>query len=434
MGQVRSMVGTRSSDAPVSRSELFFLELASTASVPNMLRADISSIIPSDITKSRSRMETEQYAPIVTINDLSKENARGDTVEVVIEHDLNNLPTMCCDPLEGREEESTWATFDMKIGMTRHGVRDRCTMDRVRLGDQAFERARPKLQRYIDRLKAERIIYHMAGARGHEYNSERNILPLDGKDFRKAMINCVEAPSYCRHFYGGDATDFDGQCGDPLDKDDIFSLDTITKVMAAMEDSAHPLLPIKMDGMSSDVKYLWLVTPAQWRDFKLSSDGKFYRQLLNDGQQRVKNCTENAALRGECLYWDGVLVKRYTGAPVRFKPGHALNIARDDDCATEETAMLAKDADFCVDRSMLLGGAALAEAWGSVKDAENKRFGKDNFVFWQGTYDGGEGKRVHIKCLGGEKKIRFASKSGRVYDHGVAVVDTAVQKDSLEAC
>ncbi|WP_020396473.1 DUF4043 family protein [Thiolinea disciformis] len=431
---VRSLSHITSADVPVVRSRLTFVELASTASLPNLLRADISSIIPKDTTKAGSRMETGQYAPIMTINDLAKSDQRGDTVRVDIQHELQGMPTVCCDPLEGREEERTWSSFEMKIGITRHGVRDQCvSQNNLRLGNEAFQLARPLLTRWMDRIKTERVIYQLAGARAHEYNPERQLLPLDGVAFRKAMINCLEAPSYCRHYYGGDATDFDGQYGDKLEKDDRFTLDTVTRFIAGMDESAHPLLPIKFGESGITAKYLMLLTPAQWADFRASADGKWYAQLQAFAAKAGAECGNHPAFSGDCLLWDGVLMRKYT-MPVRFKPGHALLVSNDDDCASTHEARLAANADFCVDRAIILGGAALAEAFGSVQDAENKTFGKTNFAFWSGTFDGGEGRRVHIKALDGEKKIRFASRMGRVYDHGVAVLDTAVSCNSGKSC
>ena len=54
---VRSLSAVKSTDVPVVRSMLTMVELASYPSLPNMLRADISSIIPKDVSKAGSRME-----------------------------------------------------------------------------------------------------------------------------------------------------------------------------------------------------------------------------------------------------------------------------------------------------------------------------------------------------------------------------------------
>lgn len=431
---VRSTSSVKSSDVPVVRSMLTMVELATSASLPNMLRADLSSIIPKKGETGNTRMETKQYAPIISINDLAKNDQKGDTIRLDIHHRLRNLPTMCCDPLEGREEERTYSTFEMKIGLTRHGVKDRCvTMNTQRLGNDAFNMARPELVAYMDDLKTERIIYQLAGARGHHYVPGAQILLLDGMDFRKTMINCLEAPTYCRHYYGGDATDFDGQCGDGLDEDDIFDLNTLTNISASLEESAYPLPPIKLSENGMDIKYMIMVTPSQWRDFRTSSDGKWYAELQAMARQAKADCGGHPAFSGDCLFWDGILVKKYK-FPVRFKPGYSTLISNDDDCASVHEARLPASAKFAVDRAIILGGAALAEAWGGVKDAEGTSVGFQNYAYWSGTYDGGEGRRVHIKALDGEKKIRFASKLGRVYDHGVAVLDTAIKYEAGKSC
>jgi len=101
-------------------------------------------------------------------------------------------------------------------------------------------------------------------------------------------------------------------------------------------------------------------------------------------------------------------------------------VSNDDDAATTHVERLDANAGFAVDRAMLLGGQAIAEAYGSVADAEGKMLKKLNFVFWEGTWDGGDKARVHIKFLSGMKKIRFPDRGGRLYDRGVAVLDTAV--------
>lgn len=432
---VRSMNATRSSDVPVIRSKLFFFEMTQTASLPNLLRADIKSLMPSNITKPGSRMESGQIAPIVTINDLAKADELGDTVRFDIEHDLCGAPTMCCDSLEGKEEDTTYTSFELKIGMTRHGIKEHCSMNRKRLGKQTFDRARPKLSRYMAKLKAERCIYHLAGARGHFTKGNQVIGLAHGSaqgQFENVMINCVTPPTHCRHYYGGTASSLDGKCGDAITKDDVFMLSTITNIMAAMEEAERPLRPIQLEG-SPDPIYLLLVTPAQWRDFQNSTDGKYFRELQANALARAAMCSKHAIFQGTCLMWENVLVRKYTD-PVRFKPGLPVHVSNEDCDASVRVATLPVDNNFYVDRAILLGGAALAEAYGSVNDAEGNHFGKMNYAFHKSNFDGGEGQRVHIKGMDGEKKIRFAGKDGCIYDHGVAVIDTAVCITNHTSC
>ena len=429
------MNSTRSSDVPVLRSRKFFFEMTQTASLPNLMRADISSFMPKNITKAGSRMESDQMAPIVTINDLAKADEQGDTVRIDIEHDLTGAPTMCCDSLEGKEEDTTYSTFELSIGMTRKGIKEHCSMNRKRLGKQTFDRARPKLRRYMEKLKAERCIYHLAGARGHFTKGNQIIGLAHGaaeSDFNKVMINCVTPPTHCRHYYAGDASSLDGSCGDAITEDDYFSLDTITDIMGAMEEAERPLRPIQMEG-GSDPIYLLLLTPAQWRDFRKSVDGKRYQELQANAIARGTACGGHPLFKGECLFWDGVLARKYTD-PVRFKPGMPVLVSNEDCAASVHVETMPVSNNFYVDRAMLIGGAAIAEAYGSVADADGNHFGKMNYAFWQGSFDGGEGQRVHIKGMDGEKKIRFAGSDGCIYDHGVAVIDSAVKIDKHTSC
>ncbi len=430
---VRSTNHTKSSDVPAKLARNFFVEMLARPSLPNLLRADLNTLA----TSTKDRYETKQYAPIISIRDLSKVEEKGDTVWVNIRHKLRGQPTMCCDPLEGREEELSFTQFKINIGMWRHGARARCSMNNKRIDlISMFREARPELVEYADDLHTERLIYQLAGARGHNYNPEQNILPLDGPKFREMMINCLEAPTYCRHFYGGDANDFDGQKGDALDKDDKFTLQTLTRLKAKMKKSAHPLPRIKLPG---DMKGMWLVlaTPDQIRDFRNSVDGAYYRGLQAAAYQRAKKCGDHPVFDDECLYWDGFLIKEYSNPTVTFKPGESLLVSDNNDCATVHEARLPMTADFCVDRAIILGGGAVAEAWGGFRDFDGNTFGSkgpNHYAFWEGTGDGGEIGRVHIKAMDGIQKIRFASKTGRVYDHGVAVLDTAVDCDDGGYC
>lgn len=429
------MSSTRMGDVPVKRSRKFFFEMTKTAHLPNLLRAPIESIMPKDITKVGHRMESPQFAPIVTINDLGKADELGDTVRIDIEHDLCGEPVECCEPLEGREEDMTYSTFELSIGMTRDGVKEHCSMNRKRLGKETWLRARPKLIRKMNKLKTERCIYHLMGARGHFQNGSQ-IIGLDigagKKKFAKHMKNCVMAPSYCRHFYGGKATSLDGSCGDAITEHDVFDLRTITNFHASMEESERPLPGIKMpDG--SEINGLILLTPAQWRDFENSSDGTQYATWMSNAIRRGKGCGDHPMFKGECLMWKNYLVRTYKW-PVRFKPGMPIEVSNNDCAGSTHIERMSTNNNFYVDRAAVLGGAAMAEALGSVVDAEGNHFGKMNYAFWQGTFDGGEGQRVHIKMMDGEKKIRFASKDGCMYDHGVAVIDTAVKMTRSMSC
>lgn len=428
---VRTVGVTKSSDVPFLRSQNFLLESRQMHTLPNLLRQDLASMMPK-LGDKNTKFETQKFAPIVGVNDLMKGD--GDTVQIELHHAITGQPTMCCDIMEGNEEDMTFSDFDLRISQTRHGVNTNCTMDKQRLGRDAMKMAKPLLQQWYCQLEHERLLYQLAGARGHFYNQENMILPFETHPkFGEMMVNCVDAPSYCRHYYGGEAESFDGSTGTPIAKTDIFDLSTLTTLKSSMEEASHPLLPIRLEGSMAEPFWLLLVTPRQWKTFKDSEDGKRYEELVANAITRAKQCSNHPLFSGDCLMYENILVKKYS-QPIRFLPGKPIRVACDDDCATEVVQRIPANADFAVDRGLLLGGQAIAEAYGGVDDADGKHLGKMNFQFWSQSWDGGDKARVHIKFIGGSKKIRFANRQGKVYDRGVAVLDTAVPLQPGKGC
>lgn len=423
---VRSIPGSRSSDIPVVRSRAFLLEsMRMGGYLHNLLREDLKKMVPGMNVKPGTRLEGSRHAPIVTVNDLSKSDIEGDTVRIDLFHNLIGLPQMCCEPGEGFEEDMTWASFELKIQQTKKSVKTGCSMDRLRLGNDAWMNAKPMLQQYWAKLEHERCLYHLAGGRGHYLNQADMITPLaTHPKFDSMMINCLTPPTYCRHFYGGDADSLSDEHGDsPIGAQDQFTLESLVKLKAAMEADAHPLMPIKLKG-DSEPLWLLLVTPAQWSTFRLTA-GRDWDQLVTNATVRAKACDHSHPLyHGECLMYEGILVKKYS-PPVRFEAGHKTRVSCNDDAATPITVTIPASNDFHIDRAILLGGQALAEAYGSVQDADGDTMGKMNFAFKQKSFDYGEYAGVQIKWLSGIKKIRFPDKFGRVYDRGVAVLDSA---------
>ncbi|WP_263422624.1 phage capsid family protein [Vibrio penaeicida] len=68
---------------------------------------------------------------------------------------------------------------------------------------------------------------------------------------------------------------------------------------------------------------------------------------------------------------------------------------------------------------MLIGGQAVATAWGKTQHGSQ-------FSIHEEKVDAGNRTEITIGWMNGLKKIRFADKQGRVNDHGVIALDTAV--------
>ena len=93
---------------------------------------------------------------------------------------------------------------------------------------------------------------------------------------------------------------------------------------------------------------------------------------------------------------------------------------------TESSAIIPAGfgAGFAVDRAILLGGQALAEAWG--------KHGKSGSpFFWsEKELDHGDKLEILVGAINGRSKIRFDIDHGdskQFTDYGVTVIDTAVK-------
>lgn len=119
--------------------------------------------------------------------------------------------------------------------------------------------------------------------------------------------------------------------------------------------------------------------------------------------------------KGECAMWRNILVRKYLGMPIRFYTGSKVQVSNNDLTAT--TKQVAVKAN--IDRAMLLGAQALASAWGATNGG--------HFNLVREKVDAKNRDELTIDWITGLKKIRFADKNGKINDHGVIAVDTAVR-------
>lgn len=136
--------------------------------------------------------------------------------------------------------------------------------------------------------------------------------------------------------------------------------------------------------------------------------------MMTRALQRSKGF-DHPLFKGECAMWRNVLVRKYGGTPVRFNAGSKVLVSNNDLAASTKIITTGTT----IDRAMLLGGQALANAYGTGD-------GGGFFGYNEEKVDHNNGTEVSIRWINGLKKIRFKQKDGRVNDHGVMVVDSAV--------
>ena len=355
--------------------------------------------------------QTSAGAPVVRITDLTKQ--RGDSVDMQLFHQLSGRPSMGDQKLDGRLESLSFADFALKINQTRHGVDAGGKMSQQRTKHDLIKTARVLLgDGYYGRLVDQRGFAQLAGARGDYYATDI-ILPLaDDPEFADIMINQLTAPTYERHFFGGDATSFEA-----LDAADRFNLGCVDNMSLFLSEMANPIQPIRMvaDQSGGEPLYVLYVTPRQWHDFYTSTSGKDWQAMLAAAMERSKGWN-HPIFRGEGAMWRGILVKPYKGMPIRFNQGSIVKVC----AANSATGVEAyKVAETTIDRAVLLGGQALANAFGSGEQG-------GSFGMHEEKTDHGNATEMPISWVSGLQKIRFKQRNGNLQDHGSMVLDTAV--------
>lgn len=376
-------------------------------SFTNMLTEQAPKAAKGDM---KGNKQTSPGAPIVQVTDLKK--TKGDTVDMQIVHKLSKRPTMGDQRIAGRGESLDFTEFELRIDQGRHQVDAGGKMSQQRTAHNLMSTARTLLGTYYNDLKDQLATVHMAGARG-DFISDDIIVPLAGHDeFGSMLVNDVLPPTHDRHFFGGDATTFES-----LDQADVFGMGVVTDLSLFLDEMAHPLQPIKFadDKLAGDEPFFILnVTPRQWYDFEQTSSYKDWQQLMAAAMKR-KGDFNHPVFRGDCVMKGNILVRKYMGMPIRFNQGSTVDISQNNARAT----VTAVTANTTVDRAMLIGAQALADAWGSTDKGSQ-------FSMHTEKTDSGNRDEITIGWMNGLKKIRFADKAGRVNDHGVIAVDTAV--------
>ncbi|EIT8513904.1 N4-gp56 family major capsid protein [Salmonella enterica] len=358
----------------------------------------------------KSTKQTSAGAPVVRITDLNK--ARGDEVSFSIMHKLSKLPTMGDERIEGRGEDLSRADFTLRINQGRHLVDAGGRMSQQRTKFNLITSARTLLGTYFNDLQDQCAVIHLAGARG-DFMADDVIVPLDShRNFKEIMINDVMPPTHNRHFFGGDATSLEA-----LDSSDVFTLGLVDNMALYIDEMAHPLQPVRLKGdelYGEDPYYVLYVTPRQWNDWYTSTSGKDWNQMMVRAVNRSKGFS-HPLFKGECAMWRNILVRKYAGIPIRFYTGSKVWVSNNDLTATTKQVEVRTN----IDRAMLLGAQALANAYGQ------RNGGHFNLV--QKKTDMDNRTEIAIDWINGLKKIRFADKNGKINDHGVIAVDTAVR-------
>lgn len=371
------------------------------------------------------RKQTTQHMPIVRCQDLGK--GRGDEVTFHLLNPVGAKPIMGSRYAEGRGTGISLTEDKLRVDQARFPLDLGNAMTSIRSPVEFRAVGRPIAQNLMDRYVDQSLLVHMAGARGFHNNIEWVVPTTADADFADIMVNPVKAPTKNRHFIvDADAvTGFKVSGGEvDITSADIFKMDTVDSMRTVLDQIPLPPPIVKFEGdKAADDSPLrvWMVSPAQYNKF--AADPSF-RQLQASAMARASQAGQHPLFLGEAGLWNGFLIIKMPRA-IRFYAGDEIKYCASYTSEAESSVLVPASfsTTHAIDRSIILGGQAVAEALAS-SDKSGIPF------FWsEKELDHGDKAELLIGAIRGVSKVRFEVDTGegkQLTDYGVTVVDTAV--------
>ncbi|WP_336931459.1 DUF4043 family protein [Acinetobacter bereziniae] len=371
------------------------------------------------------RKQTTQHMPIVRVQDLGK--GRGDEVTFHLLNPVGAYPIMGSAHAEGRGVGMSLNEDRLRVNQARFPVDLGNVMSQIRSPADLRKLGRPVAQSLMDRYCDQSTLVHMAGARGFHDNIEWAIPTDNHPEFKEIMVNRVKAPTKNRHFLvDGSGVQLFKQTADEvqIETGDLFTMDAVDSMKSVLDTIALPPPICKFEGDSnaddSPIR-VWLVSPDQYNKFAAQPG---FRSFQAAAWARASQAKQHPLFTGDVGIWNSFIIRKMP-RPIRFYAGDTIKYCAAYDSEVESSAIVpASFGDkFAVDRSIILGGQALAEAMASSEHSGAP-------FFWsEKELDHGDKWELLIGAVRGVSKIRFDVNTGErqeFTDYGVTVVDTAV--------
>ena len=372
------------------------------------------------------RKQTTNDMPIVRTVDLSR--GKGDEVEFHFVQPVGAYPIMGARMAEGKGVGVSLDKARVRVNQARFPVDVGDTMTDLRSPVEFRKIGRPIAQGLMDRYQDQGSLMHLAGARGFHNNIEWAIPTSDHGDFEAIAVNPVLAPTKNRHYIAdGDAIKgFAVNAGEmDIASTDALSMTIVDACRTLVESIALPPPAIRLPGDQaaddSPLRML-MVSPAQYHQF---SQDKDFRQFQANALTRASQAERHPLFLGEVGLWNGILICKQP-RPIRFYAGDTIKYCASNTSDAESSCTV--PASFgdthAVDRALLLGGQALAQAFAS------SRHGGMPFFWKEKEFDHDDKMELLIGAIQGTSKVRWAVDQGNgtkhYTDHGVIALDTAV--------
>lgn len=372
------------------------------------------------------KQQTSIEMPIVRCMDLGK--GKGDEVTFNLLQPVNAVPIMGSNYAEGRGTGVSITQASLRVNQARIPIDMGDTMTQVRSPVDFRRLGRPIAQQQMNGYIDQTILVHMAGARGYHVNFEWNLPLASDPRFKELMVNPVKPPTKNRHYIvdGTGIKPFTVVGGEvDITTADMLKMDSIDSMKSIIEQDELPMPIVRIEGdtQSEDTPLrLWLVSTAQ---YELIARDPNFRQIQAAALSRSSEAKNHPLFRGEVGIWNGFLIRKMP-KPIRFYAGNEIEYSPE---YFNETTMKAKvpaafGDKFAIDRSVILGGQALIEAF-AASDKTGVPF------FWnEKLLDHDDKMELLIGTIRGVSKTRFDIDLGdgnvQFTDYGITVVDTVV--------
>ena len=374
---------------------------------------------------STIRKQSTNHMPIVQAQDLSK--GKGDEIKFNLINPSGGYPIMGSEFAEGKGVGITLSEDRLRVNQARFPIDMGDVMSQIRSPVDMRRIARPLAQQKMDDYIDQSLLVHMAGARGFHDNIEWRVPVASNPNFAKIMVNRVKAPTKNRHFTAkaGSIQPVTMSGGDlDIATTDLLRMSTVDAVRTYIDQIELPPPPVMFDGdqaaTDSPIRVM-LLSPAQYSSFATDSA---FRQFQANAMARSQQAKNSPLFLGDAGLWNGILLVKMP-KPIRFYAGDQIKYCAAFDTEVESNALVpaAFGTTFAVDRAILLGGQAIAQAFGASE--------KSGIPYFYSEEEGDHGDKMEclIGSILGMSKIRFAVDRGddvQFTDHGVAVLDTVV--------
>ena len=373
------------------------------------------------------RFQSGNELPVVRCMDLSK--AAGDEVTFDLINPIGGKPIMGEAYAEGQGDRMDFSQDSLRINQTRKPISAGGKMTQQRTPHQLRSLARALGHNYMTRLEDQLKLVHLAGARGFANDIEWAVPKADDPDFASIVVNPIKAPTRNRHWMStGSGIEKIAASGNEISiaSTDVMNIDLVDALRTKLDSMPLPPPPVRFEGdqMSQDAPMrVLLCSSEQYTSLVRSTN---FRTWQANAMARASLAKNNPLFMGEAGLWNGILIVKMP-KPIRFYAGDSLRWCPSATSNAETATDLVPAAfgtSYAVDRALLLGGQALAEAYGKARQTGNPYFWSEKEL------DHGDKLEVLIGMIAGTSKIQFLIDQGagakEYTDFGVMAIDTAV--------